>query len=121
MATYTFRNKKTGKTKEYQMRISEYDQFKKDNPNLERIIDLVGVGFQIAGQGNLTVSELAAKKNPAWGEVLAKIGQQNPDSSLNSDFAKNTTIKRLRAEAVVEKHAKMQEKQRQERARKVKN
>jgi len=118
MATYTFRNKKTGKKKEYEMSIKEYDQFKIDNPHLERIMDGVGIAFR--GRGDKTVSELAAKRDPAWGEVLAKIGQQNLDSPLNSDFAKNKTIKRLRAEAVVEKHAKMQEKQRQERARKVK-
>jgi hypothetical protein len=121
MAIYTFRNKKTGRTKEYEMPIKEYDQFKIDNPHLERIIDPVGIGFQLAGQGNKTITELAAKRDPAWGEVLSKIGQQNLDSPLNSDFAKNKTIKRLRAEAVVEKHAKMQEKQRKERARKVKN
>jgi hypothetical protein len=114
MATYTFRNKKTGKTKEYEMRISEYDQFKIDNPNLERVIDGVGIAFR--GRGDRTVSELAAAKRPGWGEVLAKIGQQNPDSQLNSDFAKNKTHKRLKAEAVVEKHAKIQEKQRKERA-----
>lgn len=114
MATYTFRNKKTGKTKEYQMRFSEYDQFKIDNPHLERVIDNVGIGFR--GQGNLSVSELAAKKNPAWGEVLAKIGQQNLDSPLNSDFAKNKTNKRLKAEAVVEKHAKIQAEQAKARA-----
>lgn len=109
MPSYTFKNKKTGKTKEYTMRMSEYDQFKKDNPNLERIIDDVGVAFR--GRGDRTISELAAAKRPGWGEVLAKIGQQNPDSPLNSDFAKNKTHKRLKAEAVVEKHAKIQAKQ----------
>jgi len=116
MATYTFKNKRTGKLKEYEMRMTEYEQFKIDHPNLERVIDLVGVGFQLSGQGNLSVSELAAKKNPAWGEVLAKIGQQNLDSPLNSDFAKNKTNKRLKAEAVVEKHAKIQAEQAKARA-----
>lgn len=114
MATYTFKNKKTGKTKQYEMRISEYDQFKIDNPHLEREFDNVAVAFR--GQGNRSVSELAAKRDPAWGEVLAKIGQQNLDSSLNSDFAKNKTNKRLKAEAVVEKHAKIQAEQAKARA-----
>ena len=109
MASYTFRNKRTGKIKEYEMRISEYDQFKNDNPNLERVIDGVGIAFR--GRGDRTVTELAAAKNPAWGEVLAKVGQQNPDSQLNSDFSKNKTHKRLKAEAIVEKHAKIQAKQ----------
>ena len=109
MPIYTFKNKRTGKTKEYEIKLADYDQFKLDHPNLERIIGPVGVNFR--GRGDKTVSELAAKRDPAWGEVLAKIGQQNPDSQLNSDFTKNKTIKRLKAEAVVEKHAKIQAKQ----------
>lgn len=109
MATYTFRNRKTGRVKEYEMRISEYDQFKEDHPELERVIDGVGIAFR--GRGDRSVTELAAAKNPGWGEVLSKIGQQNPDSQLNSDFSKNKTHKRLKAEAIVEKHAKIQAKQ----------
>lgn len=116
MATYTFRNKKTGKLKEYEMPIKEYDQFKLDNPHLERVMDGVGIAFR--GRGDKTVSELAAKRDPAWGEVLSKIGQQNLDSPLNSEFTKNKTHKRLKAEAVVEKHAKIQAKQRERYAKK---
>jgi hypothetical protein len=114
MAIYTFKNKKTGKTKEYEMRISEYDQFKKDHPNLERVIDLVGVSLHTLG--NKTVTEIAAKKDPGWAEVLSKIGQQNPHTQLNQDYTRNKTAKTIKAEAVVEKHAKIQAKQAQARA-----
>lgn len=41
MALYDFRNKKTGKVKEYDMKISEYDQFVIDHPELERTYDKV--------------------------------------------------------------------------------
>jgi hypothetical protein len=109
MPTYTFKNKRTGKSKEYELRLSEYDKFKADHPELERIIDNTSVVFHTLG--NRTVSELAAKKDPGWGEVLAKIGQQNPHSEINSQFTKNKSIKKLKAEAVVEKHAKIQAKQ----------
>lgn len=110
MPSYTFRNRKTGKTKEYNIRISEYDQFKADHPELERVQDLVAVAARYA-RGNKTVTEQAAAKDPGWGEVLAKIGQQNPHSELNSQFTKNKSIKKIKAEAVVEKHAKIQAKQ----------
>lgn len=109
MPVYTFRNKRSGKLKEYEIKLADYDQFKADHPNLERVIDSVGIAFR--GRGDRTVSELAAKKDPGWGEVLAKIGQQNPHSEINSQFTKNKTIKKLKAEAVVEKHAKIQAKQ----------
>lgn len=110
MPVYTFRNRKTGKTKEYEMRISEYDQFKADHPELERVQDTVAISTRYA-PGTKSITEQAAKKNPGWGEVLAKIGQQNPHSELNSNFTKNKSIRKLKAEAVVEKHAKIQAKQ----------
>lgn len=109
MATYTFRNRKTGKTKEYQISIKDYDQFKADHPELERIIEAPALAFH--ARGMKTVTEQAAAKDPGWKEVLAKIGQQNPHSELNSNFTRNKSIKKLKTEAVVEKHAKIQAKQ----------
>ncbi len=109
MPIYTFKNKRTGKIKEYEIRLSDYDQFKLDHPNLERVFDAVGLAFH--ARGNKTVSELAAKRDPGWAEVLSKIGQQNPHSDINSQFTKNKSAKKLKAEAVVEKHAKIQAKQ----------
>lgn len=109
MPIYTFKNIKTGKIKEYDIKMSEYDQFKLNHPKLERVIDSVGIAFR--GRGDRTVSELAAKRDPVWGEVLSKIGQQNPHSQLNADYTKNKSAKRIKAEQVVEKHAKIQAKQ----------
>jgi hypothetical protein len=116
MAIYTFRNKRSGKLKEYEMPITEYDQFKEDHPNLERIIDNVGIAFR--GRGDRTATELAVARDAGWGEVLSKIGQQNPHTDLNQNYTKNKTHKKLKAEAVVEKHVKIQQKQRERYARK---
>lgn len=116
MAIYTFKNKRSGKSKEYEMRMSEYDQFKIDHPNLERVFDNTAVVLHTLG--NKTVSEIAAKKDPGWAEVLSKIGQQNPHTQINQDYTRNKTAKRIKAEAVVEKHAKIQQKQRERYARK---
>ena len=35
MTTYVFRNKETDEIVEYEMKMSELDQFKEDNPNLQ--------------------------------------------------------------------------------------
>ena len=109
MPVYTFRNRKTGKTREYEIRLADYDQFKADHPELERIIEAPSLAFH--ARGFKTVTEQAAKKDPGWGEVLAKIGQQNPHSDLNSNFTRNKTIKKIKTETIVEKHAKIQAKQ----------
>lgn len=115
MPIYTFKNKRSGKTKEYTMSVKDYDQFKIDNPQLERVMDHVGIAFNALGIN--TVTQLAAKKDPAWREVLAKIGEQNPHSQLNSDYTRNKTANRIKAENIVEKHAGIQAKQREARAK----
>jgi hypothetical protein len=109
MPTYTFKNKRTGKTKEYTLKISEYDKFKEEHPNLERVIDNTIFNTKPAGFGSVT--DQAVKKNAGWGEVLSKIGQQNPHSVVANDHHRNKSIKRIRSEQIVEKHAKKQAKQ----------
>lgn len=39
MPIYSFKNKETGEIAEVILRISEYDQYKLDNPQLERVYD----------------------------------------------------------------------------------
>ena len=109
MPVYTFKNRKTGRTKEYTMSLKDYDQFKADHPELERVIEAPAISFHARGLNSVT--DLAVKKNPGWGEVLSKIGEQNPHSDLNSKYTRNKTSKKIKAESVVEKHAKIQAKQ----------
>ena len=45
---YPFYNKTTGQVEEHTMRLAEYDQFKLDNPNLERYFSIEG----LAGLGD---------------------------------------------------------------------
>ena len=109
MPLYTFRNKKTGKEKDYQIKLAEYDQFKKDHPELERIIEAKSFNYT---SDYSSISRKAAKKDKGWGEVLSKIGEQNPHSPLAQEFHKNKSINRIKAETIVDKHVKIQEKQR---------
>lgn len=47
MPTYSFKNKNTGEREEHLVKISEYDQFKADNPHLERIIEAPRIGDSV--------------------------------------------------------------------------
>jgi len=109
MPIYTFKNKRSGKTKEYTIKLSEYDKFKEDHPNLERVFDHTVFNTRAKGFGSIT--DQAVKKNAGWGEVLSKIGEQNPHSEVAYEHHRNKTIKRIRTEQIVEKHAKRQAKQ----------
>jgi hypothetical protein len=111
---YTFRNIKTGKTRTYQIKMSEYDDFKINHPNLERLIDAT-MHFNRSSRGFDSLSQKAAKKDAGWGEVLSKIGEQNPHSPLAQEFHRNKSINRIKAENIVEKHAIRQAKARAKR------
>lgn len=110
MPIYTFKNKRSGKTKEYTIKLADYDKFKEDHPNLERIIDNTIFNKRgFAGAGSIT--DQAVKRDKGWGEVLSKIGEQNPHSEVAADHHRNKTAKRIKTEQIVEKHNKLQARQ----------
>jgi len=98
---YTFLNKKTKKIKTYEMKISEYDDFVKKHPNLERYHDAPPI---IAGSRG--GEHLDAKTDNTWKEVLAKIGEQNPRSPLADKYRKNKSVKEVKTNQIIEKHVK---------------
>jgi hypothetical protein len=112
---YSFKNKRSGKIKEYNIKMADLDKFKEDHPNLERVIDVTIFNTKSsAGFGSVT--DKAVKRDPVWKEVLTKIGEQNPHSVIANDHHRNKSIKRVRSEQIVEKHVKRQAAQRKERA-----
>lgn len=112
MPTYDFRNRETGEYEEHVIRMSEYDQFVKDHPELERVI-LTAPGFNYSTQGSTSVTDVATKKHKGWKEVLQKIGEQNPISQVGEDFHRKS-IKQVKTQQVIEKHVKKQEKRAEE-------
>lgn len=114
MPTYDFRNRETGEYEEHVIRMSEYDQFVKDHPELERVIlTAPGFNYQSHGSASGSVTDIAAKKDKGWKEVLQKIGEQNPISQVGEDFHKKT-IKQVKTQQVIEKHVKKQTKRAEE-------
>lgn len=85
MPTYTFKNKNTGEEEEHRMKIAEYDQFKLDNPHLERFIrpqDLPGFGCPV---------RLGIRKtDDGWKEVISKVAGSQPKSNLKDTLSRNS-------------------------------
>lgn len=116
MPTYDFKNKETGEYEEHTIRMSEYDQFLEDHPELVRVI-LSAPSFNYSSHAQGSVTDIAAKKHKGWKEVLQKIGEQNPISQVAEDHNQKS-IKQVKTQQVIEKHVKKQQKRKEEIIRK---
>jgi hypothetical protein len=70
MATYPVVNTKTGEQKEVQMSITEWDQWKKDNPDWTRDWSDPSTAPMATDVGEWRDKLIA--KNPGWNDVLEK-------------------------------------------------
>jgi hypothetical protein len=104
MPTYEFINTKTGEVEEHSISIYAYDQFKADNPHLERYYS-EAPSFSYSGTGDMA----GKKTDNTWKEVMHKIAEQNPRSPLAEKVLKKDT-KRVKTDQVIEKHRKRQQK-----------
>lgn len=102
MPIYEFLNTKTKKIEEYTMSVSAYDDFKVDNPHLERYFSEAPL-FSYTGTGDLS----GKKTDNTWKEVMHKIAEQNPRSPLAEKVLRKDT-KRVKTDQVLEKHRKKQ-------------
>jgi hypothetical protein len=78
LPTYTFKNLETGELEEHVMKMSELDQFKIDNPQLERaLVDAPSFGDPV---------RLGLRKNDAgWKETLARVAEKTPGGKVLKD------------------------------------
>jgi hypothetical protein len=101
---YAFKVIKTGEILHYDMKMSEYDAFKKDNPHLERYHEIAPMKFtdgDAAGD-----SGFKSKMDNGFQEVLSKIAEHHPASELakNTDYNKRS-IKEIKTRQIMTKHA----------------
>ena len=102
MPKYLFVNLDTEELEEHNLKISEYDQFKADNPHLERYIDGASM---ICWRGT---GDFGNKKpDDTWKEVLAKVAEQNPRSPFAREHGRRSA-KDVKVDQIIEKHAKLQ-------------
>jgi len=104
MPVYEFLNTKTKQIEEHTMSISAYDQFKADNPHLERYYSEAPL-FSYSGTGDMA----GKKTDNTWKEVMHKIAEQNPRSPLADKVLKKDS-KRIKTDQVIQKHRKKQQK-----------
>ena len=101
MPTYTFQNNTTGVEWEKFMRMSEVDDYKKEN---DCSIIITGVNI-VGGQGD----NIDAKTDAGWKETLAKISEAHPDSELNKQYGKRRSVKDVKTDQARKKHKKIAE------------
>jgi hypothetical protein len=75
MPTYVFRNKETGEQFEKIMKISELDNYRNQNPQLETVIQSVAFG-------DPTKMTSTRKFDTGFKEVLQRIHEKTPGSQL---------------------------------------
>lgn len=96
MPTYTFIDKKTETVFDIVMKMSELDEYKKQNPEYSQII----------GSPNIISGFNTTKKVPeGFKEVLAKVAENHKTSELADRISKKS-IKEVKTEQIVDKHWK---------------
>ena len=93
MPTYTFQDTDTGEVFDKILKISEKDNFLKDNPNLKSLVTGINI---VAGVGSI-------KSDSGWKENLSRIAEAHPRSALAERHG-NKSIKDIKTKQVVEKH-----------------
>jgi hypothetical protein len=96
---YTFINTNTDKLEVHTMKISEYDEFKKNNPHLERYLD--SVPAIASGRGG------DIKTDNTWKEVLSKVAEKHPGSPL-ADQVRTKSVKEVKTKEAIKRHVKRQ-------------
>ena len=96
MPTYEFKDKETGETQEVFMKLSEKDQFLKDNPNLKQ--QITAPNFITRRDGDVLKAA-----GSGWNEVLQKVGEAHPESKVAKTNIRRTA-KQVATSKVAKKH-----------------
>ena len=93
MPTYMFKNQKTEEVTEVTMRISELDQFREDNPDLETVISAPNI---VSGSGGM-------KNDSGWKENMSRIAEAHPGTPLADRFGHKSN-KEIKTRDALKKH-----------------
>lgn len=96
MPTYRFKNQKTEEVTEVTMRISELDQFREDNPDLETVISAPNI---VSGSGGM-------KNDSGWKENMSRIAEAHPNSPMAQTYGTSRNHKEIKTYNAITKHAK---------------
>ena len=96
MPTYRFIDTKTSEVFESFMKISEREVYLKDNPHIETVMTAPAIVSSSGGSPD-------QKAGDGWKEVLSKVAEAHPSSTVGERYYKKT-IKEVRTAQVVKKH-----------------
>jgi hypothetical protein len=95
MPTYNFENTETGEITEEIMKISDRDIYLSENPQLK--------GIMLSAPGTVKATGDRTKTPNGFKEVLSKISEANPTSSLAGDYG-HKDHKSVTTRNIVQKH-----------------
>ena len=90
MPTYTFMNSESGMEYDETMLISEYDEYMKNNPKVERVYQPVAIaGDHVMGVG--------PKTDYGFNDVMGNIADNNPLSPMADKYGTSRTASQRKA------------------------
>jgi hypothetical protein len=96
MPTYSFNNTETGEEFDMFMRISEREEFLKNNPKIQPVITAPAIVSGVSTSTQYRVPD-------GFKEVLSKVAEAHPTSDVANKHGKKS-IKQVRTEQIVKKH-----------------
>jgi len=96
MPTYNFIDTVTNEEFELFMKISEREEFLKENPNIQPVVSAPMIVSSVTGMGSHRVPD-------GFKEVLSKVAEKHPGSAIGERYGRKS-IKEARTAEVVKKH-----------------
>ncbi len=97
MPTYQFRNTQTDEEFEVLMKISEREEYLKNNPHIQSIITAPALVSGVS-----TSNSRSGRVPSGFNEVLSKVAEAHPTSKVAQRFGKKS-IKQVKTEQIVKK------------------
>ena len=96
MPTYEFLDTETGEEFEVFMKISERDEYLKNNPHIQPILSAPAIVSGVSTSKQNRVPD-------GFKEVLSKVAEKHPTSKVAQKYGKKS-IKQVKTEQIVKKH-----------------
>lgn len=90
---YDFRNKDTGEIETHSMSWKDLDEFKENNPHLERVISAPAI---VSGSGGM-------RNDSGWAENMSRIAEAHKGTPLADRYGK-ASAKEIKTRDVLKKH-----------------
>jgi len=98
MPTYEFLNTETGEEFEVLMKISEREEYLKNNPHIQPLLSAPALVSGVSTSNSRT-----GRVPSGFNEVLSKVAEAHPTSKVAQRHGKKS-IKQIKTEQIVKKH-----------------